>query len=45
MKMKYETPDFELTVFSFESILEEHLNVSDPENSGSGHKDDDNDDW
>lgn len=46
MKKEYKAPEFELNIFSFESILEENLNVnvSTPETGGSGHSEND-DDW
>lgn len=45
MKKEYDAPEFELNIFSFESILADNLNVSDPETGGSSHTDDDDDEW
>ena len=45
MKKEYSSPEFELTAFSFEAILEEGLNVSKNESGGSDNNDDNNDEW
>lgn len=45
MKKEYNTPEWELQLFSFESILSEHLIVSENESGGSGHNDDDDGEW
>lgn len=48
MKKEYASPDFELTVFSFQDILQDGtkpLLVSDNENGGNDNNDDNNDDW
>ena len=48
MKKEYESPDFELTVFSFQDILQDGtkpLLVSENENGGNDNKDDDNGEW
>lgn len=45
MKKEYNTPEWELQLFSFEDIMESSLNVSENESGGSGHNDDDDDDW
>ncbi len=47
MKKEYNTPEWELQLFSFESILssEKVLDVSKNESGGSGHNDDDDDNW
>lgn len=47
MKKEYNTPEWELQLFSFESILssEQSVNVSKNESGGSGHNDDDDDEW
>ena len=46
MKKEYNTPEWELQLFSFEDIMSESgVNVSENESGGSGHNDDDNDEW
>ena len=46
MKKEYNTPEWELQLFSFESILNEQvLDVSKNESGGSGHNDDNDDEW
>ena len=46
MKKEYLSPEWELNLFSFESIMEEsRLDVSRNESGGSDHNDDDNNDW
>lgn len=43
MKKTYETPELEVVVFSFESILDDYINTSENESGGSGGNDDDDD--
>ena len=47
MKKEYNTPEWELQLFSFESILssEKVLDVSKNESGGHDHNDDDEGDW
>lgn len=48
MKKEYASPDFELTVFSFQDILQDGtkpLLVSNNENGGNDNNDDDNREW
>ena len=46
MKKEYNTPEWELHLFSFVDIMSEKgVNVSVNETGGSGHNDDNNDDW
>ena len=44
MKKKYLSPEFELTIFEFEAILE-GLSVSKRESGNDDHNDDDNTEW
>ena len=46
MKKEYNTPEWELQLFSFESILNEQvLDVSKNESGGSDYNDDDQGEW
>lgn len=46
MKKEYNTPEWELQLFSFEDIMSKGgVNVSENETGGSGHNDDNNDEW
>lgn len=46
MKKEYLSPEWELTLFSFDSILNEKvLDVSKNESGGSDHNDDNEGDW
>lgn len=46
MKKEYNTPEWELHLFSFVDIMSScGVNVSENENGGSGHNDDDNNEW
>lgn len=45
MKKEYSSPEWELMWFSFEDIMDTGINVSDNENSGSDHNDDDEGEW
>ncbi len=48
MKRDYETPEFMLTILSFEEILEDTTKVvltSENEDGGEDHKDDDDTQW
>ena len=45
MKKEYRSPEWELIRMSFESIMEEGINVSENESGGSSHIDDNDDEW
>ena len=45
MKKEYVSPEWELHLFSFESIMEQGLNVSDNESGGSDYNDEDGNEW
>ena len=45
MRKKYMSPEFELTLLDFESILTEGLSTSIRESGSDDHKDDDNNEW
>lgn len=45
MKKNYLSPEFELTILSFESILNGKFFVSKNESGSNDHNDDNNDDW
>lgn len=45
MKKEYLSPEWELTMFSFEDILAQGVDVSKNESGGNDHSDTDDDDW
>lgn len=44
MKKNYETPVIDLVRFDFETLLTDYIHPSNPENTGSGGNDGNNDD-